>query len=123
MPTLVSPIPIHADPHPFRVDLGGTLRIGPSRITLDLVVDQYERGMTPEEMVRAYDTLDLADVHAAIAYYLRHRPEVEAYLKRRREEADALQAKIEAEHPRMSREELLARRNKMRGNADAASGE
>lgn len=66
--------------------------------------------MTPEDMVRAYDTLVLADVHAAIAYCLRHRDEVQAYLKGRAEEADALRAKIEAERPPVSREELLARR-------------
>jgi uncharacterized protein (DUF433 family) len=44
------------------------------------VVEQYENGMAPEDLVRAYDTLDLADVHAVIAYYLRHREEVRAYL-------------------------------------------
>ena len=61
-------------------------------------------------MVRAYDTLALADVYDVIAYYLRHRDEVRAYLKRRKEEAEVLKAKIEADVPRISREELLARR-------------
>ena len=79
------------------MDEGGAVRVGKSRISLDLVVEQYENGMTPEDMVRAYDTLVLADVHAVIAYYLRHRDEVRAYLKRREEEAEALRAKIEAE--------------------------
>jgi uncharacterized protein (DUF433 family) len=88
----------------------GGLRVGNTRISLDLVVEQYENGMTPEDMVRAYDTLVLADVYAVIAYYLRHRDEVRAYLKRREAEAEALRAKIEAEHPRVSRAELLARR-------------
>jgi uncharacterized protein (DUF433 family) len=32
--------------------------------------------MNPEDLVRAYDTLLLADVHAVIAYYLRLREEV-----------------------------------------------
>ncbi len=41
--------------------------------------------------------------------YLRHRDAVRACLKRREEEAGALRAKIEAERPRISREELLAR--------------
>src|SRR5437764_377567 len=103
-------LPLSAVPPPLRVDEGGAVRVGNSRVSLDLVIEQYENGMTPEDMVRAYDTLALADVHAVIAYYLRHRDEVRAYLKRRDEEAAALRAKIEAERPRVSREELLARR-------------
>ncbi|HVS39087.1 MAG TPA: DUF433 domain-containing protein [Gemmataceae bacterium] len=105
------PFPLEADRLPLRVDAGGAVRVGGSRVSLDLVVEQYENGMTPEDMVRAYDALQLADVHAAIAYYLRHRDEVRAYLKRRQEEADALRAKIEAERPRVGRQELLARRS------------
>ncbi len=103
-------LPLHTDPLPLRLDEGGAVRVGNSRISLDLVVEQYENGMTPEDMVRAYDTLVLADVYAVIAYYLRHRDEVRAYLKRRQDEAEALRAKLEAERPRVSREELLARR-------------
>jgi uncharacterized protein (DUF433 family) len=104
-------LPVDADRSPLRVDEGGTVRVGNSRITLDLVVEQYENGMTPEDMVRAYDTLVLSDVHAAIAYYLRHRDEVRAYLKQREEQAADLRAKIESERPPVSREELLARRS------------
>jgi len=103
--------PIHFDPPPLRVDEGGVVRVGKSRISIDLVVEQYENGITPEDMVRAYDSLVLADVHAVIAYYLRHRDEVRAYLKQRAQEAEALRAKIEAERPRVTREELLARRS------------
>jgi uncharacterized protein (DUF433 family) len=62
---------------------GGALRVGTSRISLDLVVEQYENGMTPEDMIRAYDTLGLADVHAVIAYYLRHRDDVLDYEERK----------------------------------------
>jgi hypothetical protein len=87
-----------------------------------LLVEQYENGMTPEEMVRAYDTLLLADAYAAIAYYLRHRDEARAYLKQREEEAKALQTKIEAERPLVSREELLARL-RARETESAATGQ
>jgi len=110
MNSLVNGLPLHAELPPLRGDQGGAVRVGNSRVSLDLVVGQYENGMTPEDMVRAYDTLMLADVHAVIAYYLRHRDDVRAYLKRREEEAEALRAKIEAAHPRVPREELLARR-------------
>lgn len=103
-------LPFNGEPLPFRLDEGGVVRIGNSRITLDLLVEQYEIGMLPEDMVRAYDTLALADAHAAIAYYLRHRNEVETYLMRRKEEAAALRAQIESERPPITREELAARR-------------
>src|SRR5947209_1371219 len=98
-------LPLHADPPPLRVDEGGAVRVGDGRVSLDLVIEQYENGMTPEDMVRAYDTLELADAYAVIGYYLRHRDEVRAYLNRRAEEAEALRAKIEAERPRVTREE------------------
>ncbi len=114
-------LPLDDDRPPLRLDEGGAVRVGSSRITLDLVVEQYENGMTPEDMVRAYDTLVLADVHAAIAYYLRHRDEVRAYLKQREEEAAVLRTKVEAERPRVSPEELLARRSAAE-TADAPTG-
>src|SRR5438445_9749558 len=104
MNSLLNVLPLHADALPLRVDEGGAVRVGNSRVSLDLVVEQYEKGMAPEDMGRAYDTLALADVHAVIAYYLRHRDEVRAYVKRRVAEAEALRAKIETERPRVSRE-------------------
>jgi hypothetical protein len=62
-------------------------------------------------MVRAFDTLMLADIHAVIAYYLRHRDAVHAHLHRRELETEALRAKIEAERPRISRADLMAHRS------------
>ena len=41
---------------PLRVDEGGAVRVGKSRISLDMVVEQYENGMSPEDIVRGYDT-------------------------------------------------------------------
>ncbi len=93
MTSVANPLPLHADAVPLRVDEGGVVRVGSTRVSLDLVVEQYDNGMTPEAMVRAYDTLVLADVHAVIAYYLRHSDEVRAYLKRRAGEAEALRAR------------------------------
>lgn len=104
-------LPLLAEVPPLRADEGGAVRVGKSRVSLDVVVAQYENGMTPDDLVRAYDSLDLADVHAVIAYYLRHRDEVRAYLRQREEQAKALRATIESERPRVTRDELLARRS------------
>lgn len=109
MTTPADGLVLHADPLPLRVELGGVVRVGDGRISLDLIVEQYENGMTPEAMVCAYDSLNLADVYAAIAYYLRHTDDIRAYLKRREAEADALRAKIEAERPRISPDVVRAR--------------
>ena len=87
------------------------MRVGRSRIGLDLIVEQSENGMTPEDIVRVYDTVLLADIHEVIAYYLRHRDAVHSFLKRREADSKALRSKVEAERPRISREELLARRS------------
>lgn len=113
-------LPFQAVAPPLRVDVGGAVRVGKSRISLALIVEEYENGMTPEDMVRAYDTLDLADVYEVVAYYLRHRDAVSEYMKRRDEKARELRAQIESGQRRITREELLARRG-VKEKADAAA--
>jgi uncharacterized protein (DUF433 family) len=115
-------LPLDAELPPLREDEGGVVRIGKTRVSLDLVVEQYENGMTPEDMVRAYDTLALADVHSTIAYYLRHREPVRAYLNRRKHEAEAMRSRVEATSPNISRQELLARRDS-RDKVNAPAGQ
>jgi uncharacterized protein (DUF433 family) len=115
-------LPVNGERVPLRLDEDGTVRVGNTRITLDLIVEQYENGMTPEDMVRAYDTLKLADVYGALACYLHHQEEVSAYLRRRDEEAATLQAEIENERPRIPKDELIARRSAME-QAHASTGQ
>jgi len=96
---------------PLKMDEGGAIRVGGTRVTLDTVIGEYEDGATPEEIVLHYDTLQLADVHAVISYYLRHRTEVEEYLKQRRQEAEEIRLENEQRFPSAwIRERLLARR-------------
>lgn len=68
---------IHADAVPLRLDEGGNVRVGDSRVTLRVVVDQYLDGASAEQIAERFDTLQLADVYAALAYFLRHRPELD----------------------------------------------
>src|SRR5216683_4693805 len=90
------PITLHADPVPLRVDDTGAIRVGQSRITLDVLLQYWRLGMKPEEIARGLDTLTLADVHGALAYYFRHETEIDDYLSRREEEAEKLRPQIEA---------------------------
>lgn len=71
---------IHVDAPPIRVDEYGVWRVGKSRLMVDLVIDAYKDGQTPEQIVDCYDVLALADAYALVAYYLRYRDEVDAYL-------------------------------------------
>ncbi len=100
---------------PLTDDGNGGLRVGNSRVRLESVVRAHQGGATPEEIVRAYDTLELADVYAVIAYYQRHESEVIAYLRRREAQADTLEQDIRAAQPAEVnlRAKLEARRNRM----------
>jgi uncharacterized protein (DUF433 family) len=89
-------ITLHADPVPLHVDDTGAIRVGQSRVTLDVLIEYSRLGMKPEEIARGLDTLTLADVHAALAYYFRHQNEIDDYLGRREKEAEELRQQIEA---------------------------
>ena len=89
----------------------GVIRVGGTRVTLDTVISVFNTGATPEEIAQGYPTLQLADIYAVIGYYLHHRDQVDAYLRYRERQADAIQKENEARfNPSGLRERLLARR-------------
>lgn len=100
---------------PLRTDEYGVIRMGDSQVVFDLVIRAFNNGADPESIVHGYPTLTLADVYAAIAYYLRHRKEVDEYLLARRGEAELLRQEIEAKQPDRAelRAKLLARKARM----------
>jgi uncharacterized protein (DUF433 family) len=103
---------VQAAAPPLREDAAGALRVGDSRVLLELVIRAFQDGATPETIVQRYSTLALADAYAVIAYYLRHRSEVEAYLTRREQAAEEVRRRVETQQGDMSevRARLLARR-------------
>ena len=107
------PVPvIMNDPWPLRVDADGVIRVGKGRLTLDTVIEAYQGGMPPDEIAQSFEH-NLADVFAAIAYYLNHQEELKAYLDQQAYEAYQLREKIEAEQaPFPTRAELLERRDR-----------
>lgn len=89
----------------------GVIRVGGTRVTLDTIVNKFNQGMIPEEIVIAYPAVPLADVYAVIAYYLRHQDEVDEYIRERQKRAEQVRQQVEARHPEMVgiRARLLAR--------------
>ena len=65
---------------PLNLADGDTPRVGNTRIPLERVIYAFNHGCVPEEIVHKYPTLDLADVYAVLAYYLRHREAVDTAL-------------------------------------------
>jgi len=99
---------------PLSINDEGVVRIGGTRVTLETVIGSYKDGVSAEEIVNRYPSLKLADVYAAIAYYLSHLAEVNAYLDERERRSEEARREEEARHPehRGLRERLLARRHK-----------
>ena len=106
---------IQTDPTPLRVDEHGAARVGDSQVLLDIVIREFNNGAEPEAIAHGYPTLDLADVYGVIAYYLRHRNDIDEYVHARRQEAEKLRQEIEAQQPGRAdlRAKLLARKAQM----------
>jgi uncharacterized protein (DUF433 family) len=104
-------IAIVPEPIPLRVDADGVIRVGSTRVTLDTIVFAFREGLSAEEIVEQYSSLDLADVYAAISYFLKRGPEVESYLAERQAEAAKVREQNEARFDIQDlRQRLLARR-------------
>jgi hypothetical protein len=89
----------------------GVFRVGKSRVLLELVLRAFQRGETPEGIVRSFRALKLADVYAVISRYLANPVPFDEYLRRCDAEAEAVRSKLEAagRSSHVSKEELLAR--------------
>jgi uncharacterized protein (DUF433 family) len=120
---------LEAIPVPLRDNGHGGLLVGKTRVSFESIWHTYQQGASPGEIVQAFDTLDQADVCAVLAWALRHPEDVNAYLKRRDDEAAELRSKLEEagiapnqEESAKLKEKLIARRNEMQrqGAVDAA---
>ena len=61
------------------------IRIKGNRIDIEIVLEDYLEGASPEEILLRYPTLNLEKIHATILYYLAKKEKVEAYLERVRQ--------------------------------------
>ena len=96
---------------PFRVDAGGTVRVGGTRVSLVSVLTAFKQGDAPEQIVYSFPTLELSDVYAVISYYLTNTEDLEAWLEQERLESERIRREVEARFSQKGiRERLLKRR-------------
>jgi uncharacterized protein (DUF433 family) len=88
---------------PLQQDKTGAIRVGNTRVLLELLIQAFQNGATPEAIVQQYDTLTLSDVYQTIGYYLSHRSIVESYLHDREQLAQQVQTKISQLNPELKR--------------------
>ena len=82
-------VPLYTDEH-------GAIRVGKSRVLLELVIHAYYLGETPEGIVDSYPTLAIADVYAVIGYYLSNPEEIDGYVRQRDRQVEQTLQNIEA---------------------------
>ncbi len=101
---------IETEAVPIQIGADGVWRIGSSRVTFDTVAAAFDEGATAEEITQQYPSLALAEVYAALGWYLKHRPEAETYLRTRDAERQRVRQANEARFgPVGIRSRLLAR--------------
>ena len=89
------------------------IRLSGTRVGIETVIDDYQKGATPEEIVFHYPTLSLEQVYANITYYLGHQQKVKQYIalvRHRQEEAWQQQQRNPSPFVQSLRERLAARR-------------
>jgi uncharacterized protein (DUF433 family) len=57
-----------------------SFRVTGTRVSLDSLVHLFREGLSAESMVESFPSLTLEQVHGALAFYLAHQKEVDAYL-------------------------------------------
>ena len=101
---------------PLKMDERGAVRVGGTQVTLDVVMDAYDQGATPEQIVQKFGELRLDDVYGVIMYYLRHSEDVRAYLLERERQAQVLRKEVEEDRGnREFRERLLRLKREKQG--------
>src|SRR5271165_4164042 len=69
----------------------GVYYVRETRISLDSIIYAFREGCSPESIREDFEGLTLARVYGAIAFYLDHQADIDAYLARRKEQWDELE--------------------------------
>ena len=81
----------------------GAYWVAGTRVSLDSVVYAFLEGLSPESIVDSFDMLTLEEVFGVLAFYLGHRDEIDAYLRRSEAQFDELCRRARAANPLLYR--------------------
>jgi uncharacterized protein (DUF433 family) len=89
-----------------------------TRVSLDSLVHAFRRGASPETIRRSFPVLTLEEVYGAIAFYLAHETEIDAYLEESEREFETQAKEINA-RTRAAKPELFERVQNARRDREA----
>lgn len=76
----------------------GVYRVTGTRVSLNSIVYLFLDGRSPESIAQSYPALTLEQVYGVLAYYLAHRPEIDAVLARQEAEYEVARLESHAQH-------------------------
>lgn len=115
-------IAIELEKPPLVEDATGAIRVGNSRVLLELVIRAFQDGATAESIVQNYTTLSLSDVYYTLGYFLRHQETVELYLQQREILANEIQNRVSNSQSDLTeiRARLLAQKSSKKENSETS---
>lgn len=87
----------------------GAVRIKGHRIGLEHIVERYNQGYSPEQIMLDFPGLSMEKIYATITYYLRHKNSVDDYLTRLNRWANKRMQDHDKRYPVALSEELKQR--------------
>jgi uncharacterized protein (DUF433 family) len=93
---IIMNLPLDPIPVPLYLDDHQSFRVTGTRVHLEAIVESWKGGSSAEQIVEDYDTLTLSAVHVILAWYFENRDQVDEYLRKLAERAQAFRAQIEA---------------------------
>ena len=110
---MILTMPNYVEPTPE-----GVWKVCDSRVSLDSVLAAYLSGLSPEGIQEAFPSLSLEAIHGCLAFYLRNRAELDAYLQRERDNFEAQRRAMAVKN-----QPLTDRLRTVRTAASVAAGE
>jgi uncharacterized protein (DUF433 family) len=65
------------------------IRVKGTRVGIEVLLDEFNKGASAEQICGAYPTVSREQVYATITYYLHNQAELDGYLQRSRDVAEA----------------------------------